>query len=49
MIIPGLARLELSVHSRRKINFPGHDTPGPGSPACPREFPGPGHTPVRGG
>lgn len=49
MIIPELACFELSARSRRKMNFPGHGTPGPGRPACPRQFPGPGHSPVRGG
>lgn len=49
MIIPGLVCFELSERSRRKINFPGHDTLGPRSLASPRELSGPGHTPLRGG
>ena len=49
MIIPGLVCFELPVRSRREVNFPRHDTLGPRSPAFPREFPGPGRTPVRGG
>ena len=49
MIITGLACFELPPHPRHEINFPGRGMLGPRSPACPREFPGPGHTPVRGG
>jgi hypothetical protein len=49
MIISGLACFELSLLSRYKIDFPGRDILGPGSPACLGEFPCPGHAPVRGG
>jgi hypothetical protein len=49
MIITRLACFELSLLSRHKTSFPGRGMPGPRSPACPPEFPGPGQAPVRGG
>jgi anti-anti-sigma factor len=39
MIIPELVCVELTLRSRRKMNFPGHDTPGSGRLASPRNPP----------